>query len=201
MAKYWENKIIVSNLIVEIEDGGFLSNEKSNESFISDQISEQREFLIKGIDDCLFVIAPNDPKIEKVNLQNNESTVIATELKRNANRNKAYFGFTEWTDQEFCITANTDGLKLFASTLLEATEIEQEGNTHGLSTDEMEWLHDEVEIDFIKWTNKVREDIIKSETKEESNKWWNYLLWIVLLLVGYLIIAGMIFTFKWITGT
>ena len=130
-------------MIIEIKEGGFLTNEKENESFISDQISKQREFLIKGVDDCLFVIAPNEPKITKVKQRNDQLKQIAIQLKRDSNRNKAYFGFNEWTEHEYCIRANTDGLKLFASTLLKATEIEEEGKSHGLNKEEMEWLHDE----------------------------------------------------------
>ena len=201
LGKYWELDSITSNMIIEIKEGGFLTNEKEYGSFISDQISQQREFLIKGIDDCLFVIAPNEPKIIRVNQRNDELKQIASQLKRDANRNKAYFGFNEWTEHEFCIKANTDGLKLFASTLLEATEIEEEGKSHGLNKEEFEWLHDELEIDFVEWTNKDREDLVNNSPKVTESKWWNILLWIGLVGIGYLIIAGVIFTIKWIIGT
>lgn len=201
LGKYWGNDLITSNMIIEIKEGGFLTNEKNNESFISDQISQQREFLIKGIDDCLFVIAPNEPEIIEVNQRNDELKQIATQLKRDSNRNKAYFGFKEWTEQEYCIRANTDGLKLFASTILEVAEIEEEGKSYGLNKEELEWLHDELEIDFVEWTNKDRDELVINNQKETTSKWWNYLLWIVLLGIIYLIIAGVIFTIKWITGT
>jgi len=201
LGKYWEYDSITSNMIIEIKDGGFLTNEKENGSFISDQICQQREFLIKGVDDCLFVIAPNEPKIIKVNQRNDQLKQISTQLKRDANKNKAYFGFNEWTEQEFCIRANTDGLKLFASTLLEAAEIEEEGKSHGLNKEELEWLHDEVEIDFVEWTNKDREELVNNSPNEAVSKWWNFLLWFGLVGIGYLIIAGVIFTLKWITGT
>jgi hypothetical protein len=201
LGKYLKDDTITSNMIFEIKEGGFLTNEKENGSFISDQISQQREFLIKGIDDCLFVIAPNKPKIKKVNLKNVQLKQIVTQLKRDANRNTAYFGFNEWTEHEYCIKANTDGLKLFASILLEAAEIEEEGKSHGLNKEEIEWLYDELEIDFIEWTNKNREDLVNNTPKEAGIKWWNFLLWIGLGGIGYLIIAGVIFTIKWITGT
>jgi hypothetical protein len=201
LGKYWSNDSIMSNLIIEIREGGFLTNEKNNESFISDKISQQREFLIKGINDCLFVIAPNEPKIIRVNQRSGELKHIATQLKRDANRNKAYFGLTEWTDQEYRIKANTDGLKLFASTILEVAEIEEEGKSHGLNKEELEWLHDEIEIDFVEWTNKSRDELVNNNKKDNSSRWWNYLLWFGLIGIIYLIIAGIIFTVKWMTGT
>lgn len=201
LGKYWSNDLITSDLIFEIEEGGFLTNEKHNESFISDQISPQREFLVKAIDDCLFVIAPDEPEITKVNQRNGGLKQMTTQLKRDANRNKAYFGFAEWTDQEYCIRANTDGLKLFASKILEAAEIEEDGKTHALKKEELEWFRDDLEIKFIEWTSKDRDEIPINNQKETSGRWWNYLIWIGLCLIIYLLIAGILFTIKWAVGT
>ena len=201
LGKYWRQDSITSNLILEIKEGGFLTNEKNNESFISDQISSLREFLIRGIDDCLFVISPSEPKITRVNQRNGELKQIANQLKRDANRNVAYFGFTEWTDQEHCIKANTDGLKLFAATILDVAEIEEEGKSHALDKGELEWLNDELEIDFIEWTNKDREELVNVNQNQPSYKLWNYLHWFGLIGIIYLLLAGIVFTLKLITGT
>ncbi len=44
-------------------------------------------------------------------------------LRSSSNEENGFLGFTEWTDNEFCIKANNDGLKLFAATVLEGTEM------------------------------------------------------------------------------
>ena len=122
---------------------------------------------------------------------------IAKELKATSNENVAFFGFLEWTDHEFCIKANNDGLKLLAATLLEATEIKTRGQSYGLNSEEVPWFTDELGIDFISWTDQPRSEL-EAETKESSKSmlWISIGLTIISLIVLYLIIVGIIYTIK-----
>ncbi|WP_047451727.1 hypothetical protein [Alistipes sp. ZOR0009] len=65
LGSFWKDKKMVENWIVEILEGGWLKTEIDN-GFISNHIFEVREFLIKGIDDCVTVFASNEPIIRKI---------------------------------------------------------------------------------------------------------------------------------------
>lgn len=122
-------------------------------------------------------------------------------LKSNSNEDIGFFGFTIWTDHEFCIRANNDGLKLFAATILEGTEMTEEGQTQGLNPEDLKWFKDELEINFIQWTKKPKNELLKSIESTKESRWGNWILGITFLVIGYLLIAGIIFTIKMIAST
>lgn len=67
MMDYWDKKILTDNWILEILEGGWLDMEKSR-SLISDTIFDLREFLIEGVDDCISVLAREEPLIERIKM-------------------------------------------------------------------------------------------------------------------------------------
>ncbi len=71
----------------------------------------------------------------------------------------------------------------------------------GLSSKEPKWFEDEIEINFIQWTQKPKRKILKNIESTEESKWKNLILKIAFLLVGCLLIAGIIFTIKMIAST
>ena len=109
---------------------------------------------------------------------------------------KAYLGFEEWTPHEFCIKANIDGLKSFAVDLLEVCKSDIEGTKMNLQSRENNYINNDLDIQFIELTNKSKVEI-RSPQKEESpskNKLTNIALGFFLILVLYLLVAGVIFT-------
>jgi hypothetical protein len=126
---------------------------------------------------------------------------IIRDLKSESNLETAFFGFTEWTEHEFCIKANNDGLKLFAATILEGTQMTKEGQTQGLNQEELKWFKDELEINFIQWTNKPKSELLNTLRQTKESKWVNLIMTLSFLLLGYLVIAGIIFTIKMIAST
>ena len=63
MNDYWKHKELTDNWILEIKEGGWLDFEKSR-AFISHNVFELKEFLIKGVDDCISVLCACEPRVE-----------------------------------------------------------------------------------------------------------------------------------------
>ncbi len=126
---------------------------------------------------------------------------VIEELKLSSDESKGYFGFVEWRDDEFCIKANDDGLRLFAAEILEASEFNKEGHTQVLNAQEFKWFRDELGVNFIKRTLKTRSEIETNPDSTQKSKWESALLNCLYLVIGYLLIAGVVFTFERIVGS
>ncbi len=61
---YWRHKELIDNWILEVFEGGWIETEKSR-AFISHEIFELREFLVAGLDQCIFVLCTSEPTFEK----------------------------------------------------------------------------------------------------------------------------------------
>ena len=110
---------------------------------------------------------------------------------------KAYFGFVEWSEQEYCVEGNTDGLIKFASVLLKCARFDSEKETFSLNPKELKWFKDDMEIKFIKWTNSTIEEmntIAPVSIKRFSPLQEKIFAYTITAILIYLMIAGGIFT-------
>ena len=65
MSDYWYDEVFTQNWILEVFEGGWFQMEKSR-GMISHEVMEIREFLIAGIEDCLTILATDEPSIERI---------------------------------------------------------------------------------------------------------------------------------------
>jgi|GEM_PF-2710661 len=119
---------------------------------------------------------------------------ISKHLTDNSIQENAYFGITEWVDQEFCINANDDGLKLFAAKLLEIAALKEERKTYGLNQAELKWYFDELDIKFIQWTEKSRKEILDEIQPFRGTILGKLIPIVLVVILIYLLAAGVIFT-------
>ncbi|MCL1050810.1 hypothetical protein L2755_14425 [Shewanella abyssi] len=63
MLEYWENPEVTKNWILQIHDSGWLSQESMRNGFLS-KSSEVKEYLIKGLNDCVSVLDSDCPSVK-----------------------------------------------------------------------------------------------------------------------------------------
>ncbi len=63
MLEYWENAEVTKNWILQIHDSGWLSQESMRNGFLSNR-SEVKEYLIKGLNDCVSVLDSDCPSVK-----------------------------------------------------------------------------------------------------------------------------------------
>ena len=64
LLEFWGEEARSDGWLWEVEEGGWFSLEKLREGFVSGITGGYREYLVAGENDCISVIATNEPKIE-----------------------------------------------------------------------------------------------------------------------------------------
>lgn len=100
-------------------------------------------------------------------MDNNEVKNMADSLVNSSNETSAYFKIDEYSDGEYFIKANKDGLLLYASRLLYASIVENDTDIYGINTAD-EWMDNSMlSIDYAELISESRDEIVENITESK----------------------------------
>jgi len=120
---------------------------------------------------------------------------LSDELKAQSFEQDAYFGFVQYVQQEFCIQANSEGLKLFAAKLLELVDSKDESRSSMVHD---EWIEDQMDLKYIEVIDKSQSEVDQVQISRAPSNWYLLRHTLLLLVIVYLLFSSIYFNFMFL---